>query len=59
LEVNAIQTQNTEKVKRGEIYLHDFGDNTGSIQNDFFKSDQLKKHNALRKMFLVLYLISE
>lgn len=54
-----MQTENTEKVKRGEIYLHDFGDNTGSIQNDFFKSDQLKKHNALRKMFLVLYLISE
>ena len=28
-----MQTQNTEKVKRGEIYLHNFGDNTGSIQN--------------------------
>lgn len=28
-----MQIQNTEKVKRGEIYLHDFGDNTGSIQN--------------------------
>lgn len=24
---------NTEKVKRGEIYLHDFGSNAGSIQN--------------------------
>lgn len=22
-----------EKVKRGEIYLHDFGSNAGSIQN--------------------------
>ncbi len=28
-----MQTQNTEKVKRGEIYLHDFGSNEGSIQN--------------------------
>lgn len=54
-----MELKENQKVKRGEIYLHDFGDNTGSIQNDFFKSDQLKKHNALRKMFLVLYLISE
>lgn len=28
-----MQTENTEKVKRGEIYLHDFGNNAGSIQN--------------------------
>lgn len=28
-----MKTQNTEKVKRGEIYLHDFGSNAGSIQN--------------------------
>lgn len=28
-----MQTHNKEKVKRGEIYLHDFGSNAGSIQN--------------------------
>ncbi|NBI18908.1 type II toxin-antitoxin system PemK/MazF family toxin [Neglecta sp. X4] len=28
-----MQTENKEKVKRGEIYLHDFGNNAGSIQN--------------------------
>lgn len=28
-----MQTENKEKVKRGEIYLHDFGSNAGSIQN--------------------------
>lgn len=28
-----MQIENTEKVKRGEIYLHDFGSNEGSIQN--------------------------
>lgn len=28
-----MQTENKEKVKRGEIYLHDFGNNEGSIQN--------------------------
>lgn len=28
-----MQTHNKEKVKRGEIYLHDFGNNAGSIQN--------------------------
>jgi len=28
-----MQTENKEKVKRGEIYLCDFGSNAGSIQN--------------------------
>ena len=28
-----MQTENKEKVKRREIYLHDFGNNAGSIQN--------------------------
>ncbi len=28
-----MQIQNTEKVKRGEIYLYNFGSNAGSIQN--------------------------
>lgn len=28
-----MQTYNKEKVKRGEIWLHDFGSNAGSIQN--------------------------
>ena len=28
-----MQRENKEEVKRGEIYLHDFGNNAGSIQN--------------------------
>lgn len=46
-----MQRQNTEKVRRGEIYLHDFGDNTGSIQNVFSKVINLKNTMLYAKCF--------